>query len=418
MQASAPRSMICLQDFERSVSFKDALLLLSDASQAIENRFCVEFFDYPKGASHVAYARDASGCEIAYGLGKGTHSRLGAYGECIEHLVYDRIGFDSSVPIPKAEYLHAAGPCHDVIMSFALNLPSAPDQLFCTEFRSLANGATIYIPREFVNFQHFGDDYLGNDYTLFLSRYVTNSGTAFGFALDDALLHALNELIERDATSRFLMSMLGLQNPAVRYFRLDPESLPHSLSLPLSSMRACHNPEHIELYCCRTPFGPWWSFAICRFGGASHFRIPQWGAGASFSLELALYRSLSECLQMLDCFDSGNADADDVLLHKGSIYPFFRDVAHMNTRGLATAIEMTNYASIISDPQHFTVLDQVSALVDRMDHLGHSPAIHVAHHEHGLAVCTAFAPNLERFYNVTKGFPALPLALIARSAQQ
>lgn len=41
----------------------------------------------------------------------------------------------------------------------------------------------------------------------FLSRYSTNSGTAFGLTTNEALLHSVNELVERDALSDLYYSI-------------------------------------------------------------------------------------------------------------------------------------------------------------------------------------------------------------------
>jgi len=51
------------------------------------------------------------------------------------------------------------------------------------------------------------------DYTS-LSEMPTNNGTAIGATFEEAMLHAINELVERDAISCFLLSTFCKEVPS------------------------------------------------------------------------------------------------------------------------------------------------------------------------------------------------------------
>src|ERR1700722_19766815 len=76
------------------------------------------------------------------------------------------------------------------------------------------SGSSIILPYFLAN-----PDYINNpfpfddfDYST-LSDIPSNNGTAIGTTLEEAMVHAVNELIERDAISCFLLSTFGRKSP-------------------------------------------------------------------------------------------------------------------------------------------------------------------------------------------------------------
>ncbi len=86
----------------------------------------------------------------------------------------------------------------------------------CRQYQCLKTGANIYYPL-FLTFPSYlsqvdrSNDSLDSFAPLY--RYSTNSGTAIGGNFEEAMIHAINEIVERDATSIFLLkNFLGSVN--------------------------------------------------------------------------------------------------------------------------------------------------------------------------------------------------------------
>jgi ribosomal protein S12 methylthiotransferase accessory factor len=148
------------------------------------------------------------------GKGIGDQSCAGAVFEAFEH-AGARGGLPRQVKgggrhvLPPAPF----GP-YDFLYAYArdarrsLPQPTVP-------FRALhglyptRSGRTVHYPRGAVDFGHH-EDGDGDDALAVLERYATTNGYAAGATPDDALVHAVNELVERDALSEYLLtSVLG-----------------------------------------------------------------------------------------------------------------------------------------------------------------------------------------------------------------
>ncbi|ACZ87968.1 hypothetical protein Aros01_02961 [Streptosporangium roseum] len=180
---------------------------------------------------------DDADSPLACGMGKGRpeEARVGALFEAIEHYLTGPAGFDPAVVEPAAPARIAAGPLR--ADASALLLARMPGRrMACLPYRRLGGGGGTLVPlflstpwyvetgaarlRELV-----GDDC---DY-VHLMRYSCNSGSAAGVAAAEALLHALNEVIERDALS-LLLARAFLGRGGFQPRLIDPGTLPAGLA--------------------------------------------------------------------------------------------------------------------------------------------------------------------------------------------
>lgn len=395
-------------EFERSVFREDAGTALRRIIQMLESEKGVVFKHYSTVSTHIAQVCDGAGNELAYGLGKGVDSLLGAYGECIEHLVYLDIGKIRSVRLSLNEFQQTSTYRSDPAVRYAFSLSEAPDPVECLLFTSVELGVSHYVPCAFVNYNLLKDDLLC-PFDRFTSRYCTTSGTAFGFREEDAYLHALNEIIERHVTSEYFLLLSGIPESLSSSFRfLRVETLPSYLRKLVDDILAQFEITDVELVIARTPFGSWWSFCVARPAPSTRFILPPWGAGASLHYDLAIYRSLSECLQMLENYEAGNISADERLLDFVKRYARFKSVA---TLPPPSELREVSYQSDLNISP-IAVTQQIDTLEAAMAAQGHAPGRFVAHSDHGFNVVCAFAPGLERFYNITKGAAVLPMTYL------
>src|SRR5262249_94287 len=106
----------------------------------------------------------------------------------------------------------------------------------CALYQDFHSGAAVRVPLFLIS-PHYvigtrleGDDF---DYSVVL-RYSSNSGSAIGATFEEAAIHALNEIVERDAWSLFLLAhFMGAQQRIGRL--IDPHSLPEELQKLLAT---------------------------------------------------------------------------------------------------------------------------------------------------------------------------------------
>ncbi len=165
----------------------------------------------------------------------------------------------------------------------------------------------------------------------------------------------------------------------------------------------------IEVIVAKTDFGSWFSFAITRFEEQDTFILPQYGAGSSLYYDLAIYRSLTECIQMLDNYQDENRANDNDLLNFVELRPKFKPIAFLQL-GSVFQIEYYDDKNNISLQ---SVEFQIQILVANMSSLGYCPSQYVVDYGDFFIVCS-YTPNLERFYNIRKTVSALPLSFIQK----
>ncbi|SDK79065.1 YcaO-like family protein [Nonomuraea jiangxiensis] len=176
---------------------------------------------------------DGDAGPAACGMGKGrpAEARVGALFEAVEHYLTGPARFDPAAVEPAPPAAIAAGPLRtDATALLLARMPGR--RMACLRYRPLGGGREALVPLFlfapwYVEAgaarlrERAGDDC---DYTH-LMRYSCNSGSAAGVTAAEALLHALNEVIERDALSLLLVrAFLGAEG--FRPTLIDPATLP------------------------------------------------------------------------------------------------------------------------------------------------------------------------------------------------
>jgi ribosomal protein S12 methylthiotransferase accessory factor len=236
----------------------------------------------------------------AQGMGKGWHqeARTGAVFEALEHYLTgpDLFG-PSAVELAESAGL-TVGPLGREACSVLL-AGTPTRRLACHRYRPLGGGPEILVPL-FLSApwyleaegdrlrEQVGDTCEYGD----LMRYSCNSGSAIGVTAAEALLHAVNEAIERDALSLFLVrAFLGAAcfRPTV----IDPATLPGELVTAYSAAeRLTGSP--VFLLDITSDLGvP----TMLAYTAPNISRPHRRGVGTSLSSTHAAWRALTELLQ-------------------------------------------------------------------------------------------------------------------------
>lgn len=348
---------------------------------------------------------------IGFGKGTGAAARVGAVFEALEHHLGE-LPPREDVVLRGAHRVVAALGRSDAVLKLLAEGPDRP--LACLPYRSLTGRGEADVPvflstPAFVNQSAaaraaWGDDY---DYRV-LCRYALNSGWAAGVTRAEALVHAINEIIERDAMS-LLLARQFLSPAPPRLTVLDVRSLPRPLA-ELHRSAEEYVGGRVWLLEMTTDLGvpAYWAYLPAEPGAAARVR----GCGASLSRAYAVERALHELIQL----DSGVADFG------GGTPPRIHTEAHpaLHRCYLADFSERLGGADLVpftgTEVPH-SPQGHLDALLRLLRRHGHDAWVGDRYVSDHLAVLNVFIPGTERFMVVTDGQLVLPgpRALAART---
>lgn len=375
---------------------------------------------------------DADGAEVPFGLGAGkgpgAAARVGAQFEALEHAFTGPTVLES-LPLRLVDSADLArGP---FAVDRAVRDVAAQDgaRVACVRHEALDGGPPVDVPvflwapwfplpteEAVATRRDLGDT---ADYRSAAS-YSVNSGCAIGATRDEALLHALNEWVERDAFSLFLLR--GVHDRGPLPARVPHEALPETLRGFVDRAQDLVGGP-VVLLDLTTDLGVpvVMAYAPERTGAGPDHR---YGLGASLSGELAAERAVTEFVQ--------GALLAEVVAEQSAAPsgPFARLVAdHDVVAGVRArlaehprllACAMVDFADRLEEaptaplpaetvPPGSGVPLQRAAVVGRLSAAGHRVAAHPLRTlEHGTTVVQVQCPGLERFHLVTKGHVAPP----------
>lgn len=333
-----------------------------------------------------------------HGKGVGLGSVCGALYECFEHMVCEHF------PYPElSDRIHSGQRLRgDAILDLAGTASSATD----IEFKALGGiDEPVYLAAEYCNGDPTGE--FDRDTERLIKGYYTSNGWAAGGSVSEATLHALNELIERDAVSAaFIASGLGL--PWGREYCLEPDevALVHEIE------EECGFPVKVAAIPAATGYV---TLAYC----SSEAGVLRMGCGASQDTTHSIERALRELWQEIRAEENGSADEISLARRMGELlkkYP-----------GLARCLSLDGQLDLPPAPrsstdrsQHGPPSQQVRTITADLQEIGMEAYSRVAYSSlvAGCEVCIVqvVAPGMERFQVIRSGIPAEPIARL-RSRQ-
>ena len=179
-------------------------------------------------------------------------------------------------------------------------------------------------------------------------KYASSNGGTIGIGVNEALVHAINELIERDAHSMFLINCFH-RNNLNNYFLINHASLPGELYSLLKYIEDKFREDIIVLDITSELEVPTF---LCHTTNKSHADNNQFtGAGTSLSKHYALERALLELLQTFDSSHSLNEitdpERDFKKMCEESPIPFYRKAYSYSPR-LFTDNKQKSFTDIVS----------------------------------------------------------------------
>lgn len=396
-----------LSDLERSVN--------SNSYIELKEQIIREFIDKrgitlcQESLGNMGYscfvAKEASGEIISSGFGKGTDWEIGSFGECIEHLHLSDVANNPEqyeVIIESSELLQ-----HDIFSQVGKSLNKQGNPIKAIPHQVFSAEETVYVPSAMFGLRRFKDDTALQDHELFYSRYSSSNGTAFGFSTNDALLHALLEVIERHEISKVFLSIIE-EEPFNQGFVLVEEYL-FNPSIAAIAEKVLHMGalQPVQSLIIKNEFGVYFSFSFTR-GTRQGKNCLIWGAGCSLFRDLSLYRSVAECEQSLQV---DYPREDDKLTQLAEIYPSFYKLCNFGT--VPISVPKKTFSAEL--PENLTIERQLELVNNEIVASGRT-ALFYKHKAlcNLYSVVSVYITNTEKFFGIIFGNPVLPIAHLAK----
>lgn len=350
-----------------------------------------------------------------FGLGKGSSeaARVGALFEALEHYVSEKDFLDTGLVRNVRAHSIAGGDGplqRDQAVQLLRELDDEP--LACLEYEDLGSGAEVLVPL-FLSSPGYVDadasfrTALGDtfDYTV-VGRYSSNNGFASGVTALEATVHALNEVVERDAFSLLLLGQfLHRRRRPLRL--VDRRTLPDGLAkLAAAADDVTGQTVHLIDMTTDISVPVFLAYVPPEKGEPARVR----GCGASLSSEYAAYRALTELVQGQTAVQLENTQDDFPALKLARPdntlpYPAIHACRQADLTAFLPKADLVAFAATTS-PE--TPEAHLGELLRRLFDKGYPVLRRKIATPEGLAVVNTLVPGLERFMFVTDGVLVIP----------
>jgi ribosomal protein S12 methylthiotransferase accessory factor len=240
-----------------------------------------------------------------------------------------------------------------------------------------------------------------------LRRYSTNSGTASGVTVDEALLHSLLEIIERDALSLLLIeSTLSNRPRPVR--KVARATLPTAVER-VAKMAEMEARTELTIWEMTTDTGvP--SF-VARLASNESPHEVFFGYGASLDVDYAIERSILEAVQSTHiCRHLIPRSPLSTKLLSGRITNYQRclmEYGLFQFRGGEIEVSYENLASCVPNATSMSMKEQIGVLLGALEAQNVRVFSRILANN-GISVAQVISPQLERFFLVSCGVLVAP----------
>lgn len=327
---------------------------------------------------------------IFYGFGKGLglQSKVSAYYEALEHYAVHRfaqIAANSQDNYIAMDSYECSIPCVDLINIHSNEKISYP---------------VFMLDPRYAKCKSKNDKM---DYSPYAYR-ANDSGVASGTNMTEASIHALNELVERDAHSLFLIEAF-IKNKNQRIRLVDKKTLPLAQQEIVKKIEQQYN-DDLMIFDITSEVGiPVMYVSMTK----QPFLIQPSGCGASLRSEYALERALLEALQPVHIYNDKLADNQLQIIKQLTDLPLLLKAATADVMTLEDKYQKVDFKSVIDHHVDLTLNDQLKTIIRKIETTGckifNIPIIKLTS---GFTCVKFLIPDFEQFHLVQTGKRILP----------
>jgi ribosomal protein S12 methylthiotransferase accessory factor len=372
-------------------------------TKAAESLSLMVLTNYANASRTVAVCmlKNSSGVTVAEGAGKGLDCRVGALAESLEHYVLNNCSSESLVTSVINDIRDQPLLQMDGVLA---NLPQSNAEIDCLEMTDVLSGRAVVLPAvlQLPHVQLVGK-VNAHPQLSFLSRYSSNSGMAFGCARNEAILHGLNEIIERHTLSKVMMSLCAQHE---RLFLNSPaEEVLDDIFSEQPEFR--YVVDGMKILITETIYGAYFCLALPKRPDGRYPMCPI-GSGCSVDAHVAIVRATTELVQALELFDESEKENDFkayALVQKSfKLQPLIHLEPLRNIESVSKRFD---------PPKRIRIADQIDFLISRVISTG----LNILYRDfltfsNGCAVTQVYIPGMERFNLIRAGIPVVPQHLL------
>jgi ribosomal protein S12 methylthiotransferase accessory factor len=375
--------------YERAFSTEHSMWIAEQAINALNLRASDEAHGVDLQTYRCKLVDDAHQ-SIFYGFGKGLglQSRVSAYYEALEHYAVHRFAQTTASHqenyIVMEAYEHAV-PCVDLIDIRSQDKVSYP---------------VFMLDPRYAKCQSKQDKM---DYSSY-AYHANDSGVASGTNITEASIHALNELVERDAHSLFLIEAF-IKNKNQQIKLIDKATLPSTQQDIVNKIEEQYN-DNLMIFDITSEIGiPVIYVSMTK----QPFLIQPSGCGASLKAEYALERALLEALQPVHIHNEKLADNQQQIIKQLSDLPLLLKAAIADVTTLQNKYQKIDFKNVLDHDADLTLNDQLDLIIDKIEAMGYKvfqlPIINL---DCGFTCVKFLIPEFEQFHLVQTGKRILP----------
>lgn len=376
-------------NYERSLTPSESLKI---ACQAI-NDFNLKVEENCYGDEFKTYhckLIDSENKNIFFGCGKGLglQSKVSAYYEALEH--YSVYRFAQLTANNQDNYVD--------MHPYEHTLP-------CVDLTNIQNNEKLSYPIFMLDprYAKHKSKYDNMNYSPY--SYLTNdSGIASGSNILEASIHSLNELVERDAHSLFLIeAFIKNNNQMIKV--IDKTTLPATLQDIVYKIEQRYH-DDLMIFDITSEIGiPVIYVSMTKQSSL----IQPFGCGASLRAEYALERALLESLQPLHIYNENMIDNQQKIINALSNYPILLKTAIADVTTLNNKYQIINFNSKLDQNEHLTLEEQLNLIIKKIEITGCKVFKKLLMNLDSGFTCVKFLiPDFEQFFLVQTGKHILP----------
>lgn len=375
--------------YERALSINQSLSIAQEAVRFLNLRASDEAHGVDLKTYRCKLVNDHDQL-IFYGFGKGLgiQSKVSAYYEALEHYV-----------------VHLFSKISSDIQDNYVSMDPYKYPLPCIDLTDINSNKKIAYPVFMVDPRYAKKKSKNDkmDYSPY-SYLANDSGVASGTNMLEASIHALNELVERDAHSLFLIEAF-IKNKNQRIKLIEKSSLPATQKDIVNKIEYQYD-EDLMIFDITSGIGiPVIYVSMTK----QPFMIQPSGCGASLKAEYALERALLESLQPIHIYNKRLVDNQNEIISQLSALPLLLKAAVADVTSLSGKYQTVDFCSVSCDNENLSLAEQFNVISNKIKKAGHSvyklPIIELAC---GFSCIKYFVPDFEQFHLVQTGKRILP----------
>ncbi|MBC3423893.1 YcaO-like family protein [Pseudomonas sp. L7] len=355
------------------------------------------------GSARIGLSSQTGATSQGCGKGLEQEARVGARFEALEHFLDEHL--TRNAHLNEASDLARMPTLQDDMLQPWL-AAQPHEKLACQAYHDLDGQWLFDYPLCLTRPDYADHPAAGETFDLRgLRRYSSNDGSAIGATLQEAILHALNQSIERDALSLFFLR---------HYYYRQPSPL-RWVSKPGTHTELGRIWQHAE-DCLEAPIGVLdissefasSTYLALRMSQASRLHGALFGAGASLDPWHAVRRAVTELVQVqLNSRPPGALD--ELKLAERLLRPFPRLQSCLQF-DLDVLLEKAGHTVALPDPgPRCSVRQQLRYLYADLQRHGRQAGICQLFQGHeGISLVNVVVPGLERFHLVCSGNVVCP----------